>query len=213
MPKASSTISSWIQDSFRKNKLTIQLGLSNAVSSIHLSFDLWTSPNNLSLMAIVVYWLNSEGLLCHALLGLRRSLGAHSGDNQGCVVWAIITEFRIQGSLGYFTLDNASNNTTALKFIQNHINQQSENILQQAASGSTPPMGGLQRSLHTLQPILSQITQPANTLFLYKSRYVRCYGHVLNLVVKVFLYVKKSVQHLSLEEKKNVERDNLEMEK
>lgn len=60
MPKASSTVSSWVQDSFLKNKISIKTVLNNAVSSIHLSFDLWTSPNNMSLLAIVGYWSNEE---------------------------------------------------------------------------------------------------------------------------------------------------------
>lgn len=185
MPKASSTVSSWVQDSFLKNKISIKTVLNNAVSSIHLSFDLWISPNNMSLLAIVAYWSNEEGMLCHGLLGLRRLLGTHSGENQGSIVLSIIKDFQLEKSIGYFTLDNASNNVTALRFIQNHINILYQNIPEQV---------------------------PDATL-VNKYRYVQFFGHVLNLVVKVFLYGKKSVQLLSSEEKKNVEKENLDMER
>lgn len=45
------------------------------------------------------------------------------------------------------------------------------------------------------------------------SRFVRCYGHVLTLVVKVFLYGKKSPLLTSKEGKKNIEKENQEIER
>lgn len=191
MPKSSTTVSSWINESFLSNQNSIRNALSNSISSIHLSFDLWTSPNNLALLAVVAYWLNEEGTLNHALLGLRRLLGAHSGENQGSVVWAVIKDYQIQSSLGFFTLDNAGNNLTALRFIDSQINKPRQILL-------------------PAEPIRSQST--ANLLTV-ENRYVRCYGHILNLVVKVFLYGKKSMQLLSPEDKKLAEQENIEIEK
>lgn len=188
MPKSSSTVRSWIQQSFAANKQSIKEALSNSVSSIHISFDLWTSPNNLALLGVVGYWLNEEGILQHSLLGLRRLLGAHSGENQGSTVWLIVKDYQIDNSLGYFTLDNASNNVTALRFIQTQINNQSDTISE-----------GSQLS--------------TNTLSTHTSRYVRCYGHVLNLVVKVFLYGRKSLHLLCTGEKQLVERTNAQIER
>lgn len=35
--------------------------LQQAVSKIHFSFDLWTSPNHLALMGVVAHYINKSG--------------------------------------------------------------------------------------------------------------------------------------------------------
>ena len=46
------------------------------------------------------------------------------------------------------------------------------------------------------------------------QRYVRCYGHILNLVVKVFLYGKKSAYLAgSQKERRTIEKENRELDR
>lgn len=159
MPTSSSIIKTWIVDCFTQNKNKIRSHLrEKSISSIYLSFDLWTSTNNLALLEVVAFWVDTSGGVQHALLGLTRLHGAHTGDNQGQQLWEVIIDYGIEKHLGYFCLDNASNNLTALRYISE------------------------QHKTHSTKGIELKITQ----------RYVRCYGHILNLVVKVFLYGKKS---------------------
>ncbi|CUS13179.1 unnamed protein product, partial [Tuber aestivum] len=118
MPTSASTISTWLLDSFHQNKTHIRsLLYSNAISSIHLSFDLWTSSNYLALLAVIAFWVDESGCIQHALLGLPRLLGSHTGENQGQLLWQLILDYGLQDYLGYFCLDNASNNLTALHFL------------------------------------------------------------------------------------------------
>ena len=61
-------------------------------------------------MGIVVHWMDNLGESKNALRGLRGVKGSHSGVNSGNLVWRIFTEYDIHKLIGYFTLDNASNN-------------------------------------------------------------------------------------------------------
>jgi len=96
--------------------------------------------------------------------------GSHSGINQGNLVWMIFTEYDINKLIGYFTLDNASNNLSCL----DHVSIQFNLVL-----------GGTGQSFET------------------SSRYLCCFGHVLNLVVRVILYGKKSLRLGSNTEEKD----------
>ncbi|KAH8151914.1 uncharacterized protein LAJ45_03907 [Morchella importuna] len=136
----------------------------------------------MSMIAVVGFWLDQNATLRHGLLALRKMLGAHTGDNQGSLVWGVITEYKIEKILGYFTLDNASNNVTALDYIGVQINSSYE-------------------------------IQLNNPVFNTQSRFNRCYGHILNLVVKVFLYGKKSSRLANNRvEKDSIEQENREVE-
>ena len=180
MPTSSSTINTWLMDIFGQNKIKIHNHLNqNTISSIHLSFDLWTSSNSLTLLGIIAFWVDSLGTVQHALLGLPRLLGSHTGENQGQLLWQIITEYGIQQNLGYFCLDNASNNLSAVRYISEQHRSQNTSSIELNAT----------------------------------QRYVRCYGHILNLVVKVFLYGKKS-SHLAtnMEERRTIEKENKDLE-
>jgi hypothetical protein len=81
----------------------------------------------------------------------RRLLGAHTGDNIAGCVWAVVEDFNLQRRLGYFTLDNASSNDTAME--------------------------ALAGKLHDL-----------GIDFDPQERRLRCFGHILNLAAKAFLW-------------------------
>jgi hypothetical protein len=84
---------------------------------VHFSFDIWTSPSHRSLLGIVEHWVSVQGTLRHALLGLRRLRGRHTGENQAEVFCVVAQEYHLDGNFGYFPIDNASNNDTAMKCI------------------------------------------------------------------------------------------------
>lgn len=95
--------------------------------------------------------MDSEGTLHNLLLGLRRFCGAHTGANQATHFWSIAEDFNITRKIGFFTLDNATNNDSALREI-------------------------------------SSFLLKINIVFNPITRRLRCFGHVINLVVKSFLW-------------------------
>src|SRR6202000_1214108 len=84
---------------------------------VHVSFDLWTSPNSLAMLGIVGHWINENHQLTIALLGLRQIAGPHSGEHLSDTVLDVIKDFELQSHLGHFMLDNASSNNTCVKIL------------------------------------------------------------------------------------------------
>ena len=72
----------------------------------------------MALLGMTGHWINPAGSVCHALLGLRPLHGAHTEENQAQVVFSILQEYNLCHKVGYFTLDNASNNDKALRVLK-----------------------------------------------------------------------------------------------
>ncbi|KAI1507153.1 hypothetical protein Ptr86124_013903 [Pyrenophora tritici-repentis] len=91
--------------------------LREARSLIHVSFDNWTSTGGqYAFTGLCVHYLNSEGKLVDHLLGLPELHGAHTGNNIAAAATTILRLFGVDNArVGYFVLDNASNNDTAVE--------------------------------------------------------------------------------------------------
>jgi hypothetical protein len=100
----------------------------------------------------VAHWIDGDCNPKTALLGLP-PLEGHHGHQIAEVVLPVIKTFEIEGKLGAFQTDNASNNDTALK----------------ALAASIPGMN-------------------------VKESRLRCFGHVVNLVVKAMRYGDNGLQ-------------------
>lgn len=67
------------------------------------------------MLGVAGYWISELGQRIATLLGLRQMHGSHSGNHQGNrVVWEVIEENGLEDRVGFRTLDQASNNDTAL---------------------------------------------------------------------------------------------------
>jgi hypothetical protein len=136
---------------YKSSKLQIINILADLSTRIHFTLDLWTSPNHRALLGIIAHWISQSGVLQSTVLGLRRFKGRHTGENQAESLWAVAQEYKIEPKIGYFTLDNASNNDTAMKCISAKL-----------------------RELNIeFDPVQSRL---------------RCHGHIINLVVKAFVW-------------------------
>jgi len=158
LPKSGNTVRAWTMQLFSEQKRAL-IRLLESPHVVHFTFDLWSSPNHLAILGLVAHWINLEGRACHALLGLRKMCGAHTGENQSQVVLTLLQEYFLVEKVGYFTLDNASNNDTALA-------------------------------------CLSKKLQDMGIVFDARGSRLRCIGHVINLVVKAFLYGYEFVEDI-----------------
>lgn len=100
---------------FDTYKAVIKKLLQSVNRQIHISFDLWTSGNVLALNGIIAHFLDSSTKLQTFLISLPEVDGRHTGENIAEGVAAIITEFGIQNQLGYFMMDNATNNDACMR--------------------------------------------------------------------------------------------------
>ena len=110
------TLRKWIMDEFERQKRKKRHELRAAWSNIHISFDLWTSPNCYAIMAIVAHYINSTGVRKADLIALRRLDGEHTGENMAALLLDVFRdrEYKIGGRIGLFVLDNASLNDTCV---------------------------------------------------------------------------------------------------
>ena len=111
LPRAANTVRTWVMDVYKVKREEIKQDLHiNRFSQIYLSFDLWTSPNSVILMAVVAHYVNKKFRNTSRLIALRNFNGSHSGANMAELLIKIIKKFDIQNLLGYFVTDNADNN-------------------------------------------------------------------------------------------------------
>lgn len=99
----------------------IKASLSTAISPIHISSDLWTSPSRSSLLAICVQWVDHEYRLQKALLGLRECRYNHSGEQQAILLLQTLETYDIQSRIGWHTGDNATSNNTCLEVLESPV--------------------------------------------------------------------------------------------
>lgn len=85
-------------------------------TKIHLSFDLWSSPNGYGMLAIVAHFVSDRYTLEAPLLSLRSLDGPHSGANQAGAIQSTMKIYNLhESAIGCFVLDNAYNNDTCIR--------------------------------------------------------------------------------------------------
>ncbi|KAF4546931.1 Hypothetical protein D9617_95g039960 [Elsinoe fawcettii] len=117
LPRARATLRGWIMDEYVAQKAVLKDELAQAISDIHLSFDLWTSPNYIAILSIYGHWISPSGLRTNKLLAFRRVLGRYAGENQAQIVLEVLEELQIQDRIGCLVGDNAASNDTAVSAI------------------------------------------------------------------------------------------------
>lgn len=89
--------------------------LSEAQSKIHVSFDGWTTKGGKrGYLGIVAHYVDSSGVLKDLPIALPQLTGAHTGERMAEVVCTTLQQFGVNPlTVGYFVLDNATNNDTS----------------------------------------------------------------------------------------------------
>ena len=119
---AGNSIRKLILQEHQRRRLKVIDDLQAAKSKIHLSFDLWTSPNALALCGVVAHYLTVDFKVRSLLIGMKRVQGTHSGENIAESILKVIQEYGIVEKIGYIQADNAGNNNTCVEALFNQIN-------------------------------------------------------------------------------------------
>ena len=69
--------------------------LVDALTQVHLAFDLWTSPNNVAILGVSGHFLDRHGHTQQRLLALSQQHGAHTGDNIALTLAAVVRDWGI----------------------------------------------------------------------------------------------------------------------
>jgi hypothetical protein len=70
-------------------------------------------------MGIVSHYIRENRGLQQSVLLLRELEGQHTGDNQAKLIYTILEEYSILSKVGYFIIDNATNNDTIMSSLSN----------------------------------------------------------------------------------------------
>ncbi len=89
--------------------------LRRARSMVHFTFDGWTSRQNASFLGINAHFIDCDWKQWRILLALPALQARHTGAVLADEVADTISAFGIQDKIGYFTLDNAIYNDTAIE--------------------------------------------------------------------------------------------------
>jgi hypothetical protein len=117
LPSRHETVRTWVMRQFGIEKEKTKIQLQNSKTKIHLSLDIWTSPNNKPILGVVARYISDSGSLEHVVLAMKEIEGKHKGENLAPVVMAVIRDWGIGEKLGYIVMDNASNNDSMMQYI------------------------------------------------------------------------------------------------
>lgn len=112
--KSGDSIRNWMEDEFVDAKIVIQNEvLGKAISKIHISCDIWSSPNGYAMCGIAAHFVGHQGKIQSVLLGLKRLMEAHSGEQIAQHIVEVVESYGFTYKLGVFVGDNAETNDVA----------------------------------------------------------------------------------------------------
>jgi hypothetical protein len=115
LPHSGDTVRAWMKAEFDAEKELLKNELASSPYKKHLTFDLWTSPNQYALLGITVHFVDHSQQLQFRLLALKRIFGSHGGENLGPVLQGVIEDFALSETIGYLTADNADSGDSAVR--------------------------------------------------------------------------------------------------
>lgn len=101
-----------ILERFRITKIQIIKFFSSIKSRVSFTTDIWTSPNDLSFMAITAHWISPQFVVQSLLVDFLEIQGSHTGVNIEKYFSESLIEFGLFDKKLAVTLDNAYNNDT-----------------------------------------------------------------------------------------------------
>ncbi|CCE34843.1 uncharacterized protein CPUR_08782, partial [Claviceps purpurea 20.1] len=112
-----STMTEHLASTYVAKKELIKLEFKQALTQIHLSFDMWTSPNHHAILGVSAHFLDKKGTLQQRLIALRQQVGAHTGQGLAEALHEVVSDWKLLGKIGCLISDNASNNDTCGKVL------------------------------------------------------------------------------------------------
>ena len=155
-------------------------------STIAVSLDGWTSQNSHSVLAANARWIGPDFKVYQRCIEFIEIEGHHSGENLAGVLEKALKKHGLCQKLLSITADNASNNDTLCRSLYASLSRKYDDHLE-----PFPSREGTMR-------------------FQGEKSQVRCFGHILNLVVKAILkdlgssthkdavaYLDRAAEHLA----------------
>jgi hypothetical protein len=114
-----SGIANKVKETWGKHKDVIRRALQSALSHIHISLDIWTSPNRYLFLAICAHFTTYDQKRQKAFFALKKVPG-HNENDQFSILFPILENYGIARKLGTIIANNVPFNNTLCVAIQNH---------------------------------------------------------------------------------------------
>ncbi|KAJ4175316.1 hypothetical protein NW754_16783 [Fusarium falciforme] len=115
VPWSRSTVRKDLEDILSLKKAALKEELDKAITQIHISFDLWTSPNRQAFISIFGHFIDRDNLYQSRLLAFRMQIGSHAGENIAYTITNVVRDWGIDSKLGVSICDNAASNDVCLR--------------------------------------------------------------------------------------------------
>ncbi|KAL5610641.1 hypothetical protein FOBRF1_006758 [Fusarium oxysporum] len=109
------TLVNLLTSEYNRASQEVRVLLRKARSMFHFTFDGWTSRQNASFLGINAHFIDRDWKQWRILLALPALRNRHTGAVLADEVADTICAFDLQDRIGYYTLDNAANNDTAME--------------------------------------------------------------------------------------------------
>jgi hypothetical protein len=149
-------------------KESMKSRLQRARTDIHLTCDLWTSPNCLPILEVIAQYITEDGKLETTTLALVDIQGAHTGENLSKYIQDVIEDWGIALKLGSMQMDNASNNDTLIEELE-------------ARKSSI-------EIILIFLLIFIGLFNDFGIEYCATDNRIRCIGHIINLSAQLFLF-------------------------
>uniref|UniRef100_A0A0D2YDU0 AC transposase n=1 Tax=Fusarium oxysporum (strain Fo5176) TaxID=660025 RepID=A0A0D2YDU0_FUSOF len=104
-----------LEDILSLKKAAVREELDEAVTQIHINFNLWTSPNRLAFISIFGHFIDRSNSHQSRLHAFRRQIGSHAGENIAYTVRNVVRDWGIDRKIGVSICDNAASNDVCLR--------------------------------------------------------------------------------------------------
>ncbi|KAL5592831.1 hypothetical protein FOBRF1_013139 [Fusarium oxysporum] len=121
LPRSANTVKADLQWGYDNKKEFVKRALQNALSSVHIVPDSWTSPNCLGVIGFTVQFVTEDHGLQSLVVRIKELEGQHSGENMAEAIMEFIREYGIVSKVGYFMMDNASNMNTMIDKVSDDL--------------------------------------------------------------------------------------------
>ena len=124
LPRSGDTVRNDLQWGYDNKKEFVKRALQNALSSIHIVPDNWTSPNCLGVIGFTVQFVTEDHGLQSLVVRIKELEGQHNGEHMAEAIMEFIREYGIASKVGYFMMDNARNMNTMIDKISDDLERE-----------------------------------------------------------------------------------------
>ncbi|WKT54064.1 hypothetical protein QSH57_004648 [Fusarium oxysporum f. sp. vasinfectum] len=122
LPTSGNTVRRWILQEFEEHTRMLKDEMNKALSKVHTSFDMWTSPNGIAMLSVIAYYVDIAGTPQVRLISLEKLSGSHGGENQAILMAKVIRKYGLEKKIEFFTADNADPCDTCVRALLKMFN-------------------------------------------------------------------------------------------